>query len=173
MSVEADFSSLRAITSRYWPAARKSSIALVPAGNSVAAHNLIFLAAAKSQPEYLPLARKTIAATLGLTQDSPAAAPRMMTAIPASSRECRDARSHVPPVDEHSGLTLAAALKRLLPDRSWSQVQKLIASRHVQVNGNLCLDPERKVKAGDVMKILEQSLCAAGRRRRRAAGLCR
>ena len=119
----------------------------VPAGNSVAAHNLIFLAAAKSQPEYLPLARKTIAATLGLTQNSPAAAPRMMTAhsgAPAVSAAMPGRTFHS--IDEHSGLTLAAALKRLLPDRSWSQVQKLIASRHVQVNGNLCLMPERKVR---------------------------
>src|SRR5204863_361331 len=36
----------------------------VPAGNSVAAHNLILLSAARSQPEYLALARKTIAATV-------------------------------------------------------------------------------------------------------------
>src|SRR5213076_20494 len=33
----------------------------------------------------------------------------------------------------------------------------LIASRRVQVNGNLCLDGERKVKAGDVVKILDHA----------------
>jgi len=60
-------------------------------------------------------------------------------------------------VPEHNGLTLAAALKRLLADPSWSQVRKLITGRHVQVNGNLSLDAERKVKAGDVVKILEKS----------------
>jgi 23S rRNA pseudouridine1911/1915/1917 synthase len=59
---------------------------------------------------------------------------------------------------EHSGLTLAAALKRLLPDQSWSQVRKLLAARRVQVNGNLALDGERKVRSGDVVKILEHSL---------------
>jgi len=62
--------------------------------------------------------------------------------------------------DEHDGLNLAAALRRLLPDRSWSQVRKLIAGRKVQVNGNLCLDEERKVKAGDIVKVLEQPLAA-------------
>jgi len=60
--------------------------------------------------------------------------------------------------DEHSGLTLAAALKRLLADQSWSQVRKLIASRRVQANGNLCLDPERKVAPGDVLKLFDESL---------------
>jgi 23S rRNA pseudouridine1911/1915/1917 synthase len=59
---------------------------------------------------------------------------------------------------EHDGLTLAAALKRLLADRSWSQVRKLIAERRVQVNGNLCLDAERKVRSGDVVKLLEHSV---------------
>src|SRR5262245_23564007 len=55
----------------------------LPAGNSVAAGNLIFLAHAKKRPEYLPLAEKTIAATVAVTQSSPGAAPRMLTAIPA------------------------------------------------------------------------------------------
>src|SRR3954451_8396561 len=59
---------------------------------------------------------------------------------------------------EHDGLTLAAALKRLLSDQSWSQARKLIAARRVQVNGNLCLDGERKVRATDVVKLSEHSL---------------
>jgi 23S rRNA pseudouridine1911/1915/1917 synthase len=59
---------------------------------------------------------------------------------------------------EHNGLTLAAALKRLLDDHSWSHVRKLIAGRQIQVNGNLSLDAERKVGAGDVVKLFGQSL---------------
>ncbi|HMC12325.1 MAG TPA: RluA family pseudouridine synthase [Pirellulaceae bacterium] len=59
---------------------------------------------------------------------------------------------------EHDGLTLAAALKRLLADQSWSQVRKVIASRRVQVNGNLCLDEERHVGSGDVVKLLDHAL---------------
>src|SRR5262245_3402345 len=55
----------------------------IPSGNSVAAHNLIALAALKDKPEYLPLASKTIAAAVVATQSSPAAAPWMLTAIPA------------------------------------------------------------------------------------------
>ena len=54
-----------------------------PAGNSVAAHNLIFLAKAKQKVDYLPLAEKTIAACIVATQSSPTAAPRMLTAVPA------------------------------------------------------------------------------------------
>ena len=69
---------------------------------------------------------------------------------------------------EHGGLTLAAALKRLLTatrsaseglsEPTWSQAKKLIAARRVQVNGNLCLDAERKVKAGDVVRMWSHSL---------------
>src|SRR5437773_4176885 len=59
---------------------------------------------------------------------------------------------------EHEGLTLAAALKRLVAEPSWSQVRKLITGRRVQVNGNLCLDEERKVSSGDVVKVLEHAL---------------
>jgi 23S rRNA pseudouridine1911/1915/1917 synthase len=59
---------------------------------------------------------------------------------------------------EHNGLTLAAALKRLLEGQSWSQARTLVSGRRVQVNGNLSLDPERKVKAGEVVKVFERSL---------------
>lgn len=54
---------------------------------------------------------------------------------------------------EHDGLTLAAALRKLLPGQSWEQVRRLIAARKVQVQGNLCLDPQRRVKAADVVKL--------------------
>lgn len=59
---------------------------------------------------------------------------------------------------EHNGQTLAAALKRLCEGQSWSQVRKLVGGRRVQVNGNLCLDEERKVAAGDVVKVLDHAL---------------
>jgi len=59
---------------------------------------------------------------------------------------------------EHNGLKLAAALKRLLPESSWSQVRQLLAARRVQVNGNLCLDEQRQVKAGDVLRLWSHSL---------------
>ncbi|MDX1945340.1 MAG: thioredoxin domain-containing protein [Pirellulaceae bacterium] len=55
----------------------------LPAGNSVAADNLIRLAVALKKPEYLPLAGKTILAAATVMQNSPTAAPRMATTIPA------------------------------------------------------------------------------------------
>ena len=33
-----------------------------------------------------------------------------------------------------------------------------VASRRVQINGNVCLDSARRLKAGDVVKLLEQSV---------------
>jgi 23S rRNA pseudouridine1911/1915/1917 synthase len=59
---------------------------------------------------------------------------------------------------EHEGLALPQVLKRLLPKQSWSQIRKLIAGRHVQVNGNLCLDEGRRVRAGDVLKLADHPL---------------
>ena len=56
------------------------------------------------------------------------------------------------------GLSLAAALRRLIEDRSWSQIRRLIAGRYVQVNGNLCLDEGRRVKGGDVVKVWDHPL---------------
>lgn len=59
---------------------------------------------------------------------------------------------------DYEGLTLAAALRKLLPRQSWEQVRKLIAARRVQVQGNLCLDPQRRVKAADVIKLFARPL---------------
>lgn len=59
---------------------------------------------------------------------------------------------------EHDRLSLGQALKRLLPEQSWSQVRKLIAARRVQVNGNLCLDEVRRVRGGDVLKLFDKPL---------------
>lgn len=59
---------------------------------------------------------------------------------------------------DYDGLSLGQALKRLLAEQSWSQVRRLIGGRRVQVNGNLCLDEGRRVKAGDVLKVSEWAL---------------
>jgi 23S rRNA pseudouridine1911/1915/1917 synthase len=65
---------------------------------------------------------------------------------------------HVPP--ELDGSVLAAALKSLLPEISWSHIRRLVVSRRVQVNGNLCLDDARRMKQGDVISISEHTLAA-------------
>lgn len=59
---------------------------------------------------------------------------------------------------ELAGKPLSQALKRLLTGKSWNEVKRLIASRHVQINGNLCLDETRKLTTKDVVKVWEHPL---------------
>lgn len=58
--------------------------------------------------------------------------------------------------EELAGRTLASALKDLEPSTSWGLVKDWIARRCVEVNGNLCLDPARRVGQGDVIKVWQQ-----------------
>ena len=61
---------------------------------------------------------------------------------------------HVQP--EQIQQTLATALRSWLPGNlTWSQVRRLVKNRHVQLNGNLCLDEGRRLKAKEVVKVLE------------------
>lgn len=63
---------------------------------------------------------------------------------------------HIRPSND--GQTLAAALRKILGEAvPWSEVKRLIAKRHVTLNGNLCLDEARKVRAGDVLHLFEHS----------------
>jgi 23S rRNA pseudouridine1911/1915/1917 synthase len=57
-----------------------------------------------------------------------------------------------------NGKALASVLRECLPDKSWNQVKKLITARQIQVNGNLCLEEGRKVKAGDVIQVWQHPL---------------
>lgn len=52
------------------------------------------------------------------------------------------------------GQTLAAALREWLPGQTWDAVRKLILSRRVMLSGNVCVDPARRLKLQDVVKIL-------------------
>jgi uncharacterized protein YyaL (SSP411 family) len=54
-----------------------------PAGNSIAAGNLIYLAKHAKQPDWLAIAEKTIQAAAGILEQSPTASPWMATNIPA------------------------------------------------------------------------------------------
>ena len=63
---------------------------------------------------------------------------------------------HVAAAD--SGLTLAAFLRpRLDGAASWSRVQRLVRARKVMIHGNVCTDAARRLKAGDVVKVLRDS----------------
>jgi 23S rRNA pseudouridine1911/1915/1917 synthase len=57
----------------------------------------------------------------------------------------------VPP--EQAGATLAAVLRSRLPGQSWNQVRALIAARRVRVLDEVCLDPARRLKEGDLVEL--------------------
>jgi 23S rRNA pseudouridine1911/1915/1917 synthase len=61
-----------------------------------------------------------------------------------------------PITSEHTGKTLAAILRPLLPGQSWKQVRQLIEARHAKVNGELCLDPARRLKEGETVELLSR-----------------
>lgn len=54
---------------------------------------------------------------------------------------------------EEAGQTLAALIRLWSPDLSWTQARGAVERRRVSVNGNLCLDPARRVKEKEVVKI--------------------
>lgn len=62
--------------------------------------------------------------------------------------------------DALAGQALAGVLKVRLAGQSWGSAKKLIANRHVQVNGNLCVDDARRVKAGDVVHVFDHPRAA-------------
>lgn len=57
-------------------------------------------------------------------------------------------------VEAEVGKTLAAVLRGRLPDLSWSQVQRYVRNRHVLIHGNVSCDEGRRLKAGEVIKVL-------------------
>lgn len=59
---------------------------------------------------------------------------------------------------EEAGKTLAAILRARLDGSPWSAVQQLVRSRHVMIDGNLCRDEARRLKKGEVVKVLEHPL---------------
>src|SRR5438874_7214363 len=59
---------------------------------------------------------------------------------------------------EQAGVTLAAVLRQRLPGQSWSQVRRLIEARRVRVNGELCLDPARRLREGCTVELLARPL---------------
>jgi uncharacterized protein YyaL (SSP411 family) len=73
----------------------------MPSGNSVAAGNLLYLAAAAGKPEYRERAEKTIRSGAGILSQSPDAAPRLATALTGLRLEAAGLRKETPP--EKSG----------------------------------------------------------------------
>jgi 23S rRNA pseudouridine1911/1915/1917 synthase len=60
----------------------------------------------------------------------------------------------VPVPAEEAGLTLAAWLRRRLPDLSWNQARRLVEARRVRIDGELCLDPARRLREGVRVELL-------------------
>src|SRR5437868_1114304 len=54
---------------------------------------------------------------------------------------------------EQAGMTLAAFLRSHLRDLSWTQIRRLVETRHVRVGGDLCLDPARRLREGSVVEL--------------------
>ncbi len=59
--------------------------------------------------------------------------------------------------------TLAGFLRARLEGASWSRVQQLVRSRHVMIHGNICTDVARRLKDGEVVKILPEAAAAPPR----------
>jgi 23S rRNA pseudouridine1911/1915/1917 synthase len=64
----------------------------------------------------------------------------------------------IPVTADEAGLTLAAVLRRHLPEQSWNQVRRLVETRRVRIGGELCLDPARRVKEGQLVELLPRPL---------------
>jgi len=59
-----------------------------------------------------------------------------------------------PVTSEHAEKTLAALLRARLQGPSWSEIRRLIETRRVRINGELCLDPARRVHEGEIVEVL-------------------
>jgi 23S rRNA pseudouridine1911/1915/1917 synthase len=62
--------------------------------------------------------------------------------------------------DTHAGQTLSTFLRHAHSEWSWSQVRRAIEQRRVQINGNLCVQVDRLLKSGEVVRIGEHALAA-------------
>ena len=59
---------------------------------------------------------------------------------------------------QNVGQPLSALLKRIYPAQSWGEVKRLVTTRRVQINGNLCTDETRRLKPGEIVRIAQESL---------------
>jgi len=55
------------------------------------------------------------------------------------------------------GSTVTAFLRRSLTSLSWAAAEKLVRSRRVMIDGNICSDSARRLRGEEVVKILEQA----------------
>src|SRR2546425_12665191 len=55
-----------------------------------------------------------------------------------------------------AGGKVTAVLRTRLSGQSWTQVRRLIETRHVRIDGDLCLDPARRLREGQIVEILDR-----------------
>jgi 23S rRNA pseudouridine1911/1915/1917 synthase len=67
---------------------------------------------------------------------------------PTQNREGQDALDDLVLDAVDAGTTLAAALRRRLPGRSWNDVRRLVDTGKVRVDGEVVVDPAARVNAG-------------------------
>jgi 23S rRNA pseudouridine1911/1915/1917 synthase len=56
-----------------------------------------------------------------------------------------------------AGVTLAALLRLRVPELTWSQAKRVVEARRVKLDGEVCLDPARRLRAGVVVELLARS----------------
>lgn len=72
----------------------------------------------------------------------------------------RDGSQVVHVRESNAGQLLVALLRRLQPDAPASAATQLLRNRRVQIDGNLCEDGQRRLKTGEVVKILPHAIAA-------------
>ena len=70
----------------------------------------------------------------------------------------------------NDGLTVAALLRKLLAGQSWNQVRRIVETRRVRVNNELCLDPARRLHVGESFELLERPWQLSGRSKTSSCG---
>lgn len=59
---------------------------------------------------------------------------------------------------EQAHFTLAKLLRAHLPGRSWSEVRRVVETRRVKIDNELCLDSARRLKAGQTVELFDRPL---------------
>ena len=72
----------------------------------------------------------------------------------------RDGSQVVHVRESEAGQLLIALLRRLQPDAPASEATQLLRNHRVQIDGNLCEDGRRRLKTGEVVKILPHAIAA-------------
>lgn len=72
----------------------------------------------------------------------------------------RDGSQVVHVRESDAGQLLVALLRRLQPDAPASDATQLLRNHRVQIDGNLCEEGQRRLKTGEVVKILPHAIAA-------------